>query len=88
MVLMIFLPRYLGASNIGKLHLAISLWTIMAVVMGFGMDMLIAKEIARGDTEASSLFGTKLALSSLLYVFLHDSLDSLFIHLQLPSRHN
>ncbi|MEM7127642.1 MAG: flippase [Chloroflexota bacterium] len=68
MVLMIFLPRYLGAANIGKLHLAISLWVIMSVVMGFGMDMLIAKEVAREPEEVSTLFGTRIVVGSLLFV--------------------
>ena len=68
MVLMVFLPRYLGAVNVGKLHLAIALWSIMSVVMAFGMEALMVKEVARDSSKSSSLFGTKAVLGSVIFV--------------------
>lgn len=52
----------------GKLHLGISLWTIMAVIMAFGTDQLMVKEIARAPEKISDLFGTKVVLSSGLFL--------------------
>lgn len=68
LLLVIFLPRYLGAATVGKLHLATALWSIMAVVMAFGTNTLMVTEVARDRTTAPSLFGTKLVFNSLLFV--------------------
>lgn len=47
LLLTIFLPRYLGASAIGKFHFSTSVWAIVAIIATFGMDTLLTKEIAR-----------------------------------------
>ena len=69
LLLMVFLPRYLGAENMGKLHLAGSLWVIVGMLVSFGMDTFIAKEIARDHEKTSELFGTTLVVRTFLYVF-------------------
>lgn len=67
MVLMVFLPRYLGAVNMGKLHFAVSIWSILGIIMAFGMDAFMVKEIARDNTKISTYFGTKAVLSTLFF---------------------
>jgi len=62
LVLTIFLPRYLGAANVGKLQFANSMWAIVAVVVTFGMDTLLTKEIARAPARAARLFGNTVIL--------------------------
>lgn len=69
LVLMIFLPRYLGPTNVGKLYLAIALWTVLEVVMTFGSDEFVVKAIARDTSRASTFFGTKSFLNSGIFVF-------------------
>jgi O-antigen/teichoic acid export membrane protein len=53
LVLMIFLPRYLGAVGVGKFQLATSLWAIVSIVVSFGMDTYMTREIARMPEKAS-----------------------------------
>jgi len=62
LLLTIFLPRYLGAANVGKLQFASSMWAIVAVVVTFGMDTLLTKEIARTPARAARLFGNTVIL--------------------------
>ena len=66
LLLTVFLSRYLGASSIGKFYLADSLWAIIAMLMSFGMDTLIVKEVARKPTRTIELFGTTVVLRCLL----------------------
>lgn len=68
LVLMVFLPRYLGAANVGKLFLAVAVWTVLSVVMTFGSDQFAVKAIARDRSRMSVLFGTKVLLSTILFV--------------------
>jgi O-antigen/teichoic acid export membrane protein len=68
LALTIFVPRYLGATALGKLHMATSLWAIVAVAVTFGMDILLTKEIARDPARTGQMFGTSVALRLLLYL--------------------
>lgn len=68
LLLTIFLPRYLGAAAVGQLHLASSLWAVMAILATFGMDTLLTKEIARKPEETTDLLGVTLVLRALLYL--------------------
>ncbi len=47
LVTMVLLPRAYGAAGIGSYHLAASLWVIAALLIGFGTDIVITREIAR-----------------------------------------
>jgi O-antigen/teichoic acid export membrane protein len=58
LTLTVFLPRYLGAANVGKLHLASSIWGIMTIMIRFGTDILLIKEIARAPEKTAELIGT------------------------------
>jgi O-antigen/teichoic acid export membrane protein len=54
-VLMMFLPRYLGSEDYGRLYLAMSIAMIAQVFVDFGGAYYIAKEIARHRDRAPSL---------------------------------
>ena len=66
LLLTVFLSRYLGASAMGKFYLADSLWAIVAMLMNFGMDTLMVKEVARKPARTAELFGTTVGLRCLL----------------------
>jgi stage V sporulation protein B len=68
MVLTLFLPRILGAEGIGILHLAESLWIIVAIFFAFGMDTYIAKEVARAPEKTGELLWMSIILRSLLFI--------------------
>jgi O-antigen/teichoic acid export membrane protein len=67
LVLTIFLPRYLGAVNSGKLTISNSIWAIVAIVATFGMDTLLTKEIARKPAQAARLLGASIGLRVILF---------------------
>lgn len=69
LVLTVFLSRYLGASAVGKLYLADSLWAVAATLINFGMDTLLVKEVARSPARTAELFGTTVRLRCLFGVF-------------------
>jgi len=79
LVIMIFLSRYLGATGIGQIHLANSIWAIMTIVIEFGMDTHLTKEISRKPEQADNLIGVSLVLRATLFVV---SLVVVFIYLQ------
>ncbi|MCB0018274.1 MAG: oligosaccharide flippase family protein, partial [Anaerolineales bacterium] len=64
----IYVPRYLGREGIGILGLAESIWAIMATFVSFGMDVLLAKEIARKPERLEQFFGTQIVTRLLLMV--------------------
>ena len=66
-LLTIFIPRYLGAAAVGKLHLANSIWAIVAIVAAFGMDILLTKEIARSPSRLGELAASSIALRMVLF---------------------
>ncbi|NJN47466.1 MAG: oligosaccharide flippase family protein [Candidatus Competibacteraceae bacterium] len=68
LTLMMFLPRYLGPVGMGKLQLAISLWTIVGIVVSFGMDTFLTKEIARTPENINKLFSASIVLRMLLFL--------------------
>lgn len=68
LLLTIFLPRYLGATAVGQLHLAESIWAVMGIVATFGMDTLLTKEIAREPERTADLLGATLVLRAFLYL--------------------
>lgn len=69
LVLMIFLPRYLGAVGVGKFQLAGSLWAIVSIVVGFGMDTYMTKEIARTPEKTNQFFSASIILRVLMFLF-------------------
>lgn len=68
LALTVVLARYLGATVVGEFTVAASLWTIMGVLINFGMDTLLVKEIARTPARAPELLGTTIVARTLLYL--------------------
>lgn len=62
LITMIVLPRYLGVEVMGEFNLAGSLWAITAVLVTFGIDLMLTKEVAQAPERLSSLFGTAVVL--------------------------
>lgn len=69
LILMVFLPRYLGAEGMGHIYLANSIWGIIGVLIAFGMDTYLTKEISRAPEKTSALIMTSIAARIVLYVF-------------------
>jgi O-antigen/teichoic acid export membrane protein len=67
LLLTLFLPRYLGAKGVGQIHLAESLWSMLAVLATFGMDYLATKHTARDPERAATLLGNSLVLRMLMF---------------------
>lgn len=68
LLLIVFLPRYLGAAAVGQFAIAGSIWAIMGMLMGFGMDTLLMKEIARNPERTPQLVGTAVILRVILFL--------------------
>jgi O-antigen/teichoic acid export membrane protein len=66
-VLAIFLPRYLGATAIGQLSIANSIWLIMGVLMAFGMDLYLTTSVARTPERMQELLSTSLMLRVIFF---------------------
>jgi hypothetical protein len=68
LVLTIVLPRYLGATLSGQLGIAASIWALIGVLLSFGMDTYLVKEIARSPERAPDLLITSLVLRGGLFL--------------------
>lgn len=62
LVTLVLLPRAYGAAGIGAYHLAASLWAIAALLIGFGTDVVITREIARNKDRLPELVSVGLFL--------------------------
>lgn len=69
LALSIFLPRYLGPSQIGQYYLALSIWAITVVLAKFGTEVYNTKEIARHPEQMPQLIGTSLVARTVLFTF-------------------
>ena len=67
LVLSIFMTRSLGPAGIGKYQLAISIWAIMSILITFGMDMFLVKEIARNPENLPEFYSTSTITRIILY---------------------
>lgn len=67
-ILMLFLPRYLGAEEYGKLYLALSIESIFVMLVSFGGIQSIAKMVSRSRETApyivANAVGFRLVLSA------------------------
>jgi O-antigen/teichoic acid export membrane protein len=68
LVFAIVMRRFLGPEGSGHITIAQSIWLIAGVFIGFGMDMLLTKEIARNHEQAAWLLGTSYLLRIVLYL--------------------
>lgn len=62
----VFLPRYLGAINFGKLTFSISAIGLLGILVEFGINPFVAREVARKESRA----GKYLVEASLIKLFL------------------
>jgi O-antigen/teichoic acid export membrane protein len=62
LLLTIFLPRYLGAAVLGEFAIASSIWAIMGMLIGLGIDTMLTKHIAREPDRTPQLVGMALIL--------------------------
>src|SRR2546427_6366101 len=67
-ILMLFLPRYLGSEEYGRLYLAISVGMIIQIVIEFGGNYYIPKEVSRDRESAPSLVMNFILIRILLWV--------------------
>lgn len=67
-LLLYFLPRYLGAEDFGRLYLALSIQMILGLLIDFGGNYLIPKEVARSEKIGTSILSSYLILRLLLWV--------------------
>lgn len=52
-VMTVMMPRYLGATGFGRLYLAISLTAVMSILVEFGLNSLVAREVSRQRQDAT-----------------------------------
>ncbi len=67
-VLMMFLPKYLGSEEYGRLYVAISLTLMAQVFIDFGGQYLVAKEVSRSHKEAPGLVVNSGVVRSILWL--------------------
>ena len=68
LVFMFFVPRKVGAVGMGQLQLAAALWGIVDIVVSFGMDTFLTKEIARAPEKVNELLSASVVLRMLLFI--------------------
>src|SRR5690625_247966 len=67
-VLLFFLPRYLGSEDFGRLYLAMSVVAIMGLLVDFGGNYLIPKEVARSRIKGVRILGSYIILRIFLWI--------------------
>ncbi|MEX0721757.1 MAG: flippase [Balneolaceae bacterium] len=67
-ILLLFLPRYLGSQDYGRLYLALSIKMMLGLLVDFGGAYLIPKEVARSEKVGSKILSSYLILRVLLWV--------------------
>src|SRR5690625_2019105 len=67
-VLLFFLPRYLGSEDFGRLYLAMSVVAIMGLLVDFGGNYLIPKEVARSRKKGVRILGSYIILRIFLWI--------------------
>src|SRR5687767_4127839 len=80
LLLVVFLPRYLGPTVVGEFAIAGSIWAIMGLLIGFGTDILLTKEIARQPDKTPELLGMALLLRMFFFIL---SCGAVAIYLQI-----
>lgn len=68
LIFSIVLRRFLGPEGSGHIVIANSIWLITGIFIGFGMDLLLTKEIARDHSRAAELLSTSFVLRLLFYL--------------------
>ena len=69
LLLTVFLNRYLGPENVGKLDTVRAIWSIVAIFIAFGMNTYMTREIARDAGKTSTLFTQVIWVKLILFIF-------------------
>jgi len=85
-LLLYFLPRYLGSEDFGRLYLALSIKMMLGLVIDFGGNYLIPKEVARSEEKGAQILNSYIMLRIVLWI-LSIGLILLFSDLLGYSRH-
>ena len=67
-LLLYFLPRYLGPEDFGRLYLALSIKMILGLLIDFGGNYLIPKEVARSRTKGESILSSYILFRVALWI--------------------
>lgn len=67
-VLLMFLPRYLGSEDYGRLYLAISMAMIISIIIDFGGNYLIPKEVSKSRKSAPRILLSYIGVRGILWV--------------------
>ena len=67
-VLLYFLPRYLGSEDFGRLYLALSIKMMMGLLIDFGGNFLIPKEVARSEKVGTKILNSYIVLRIILWI--------------------
>jgi len=68
-LLLYFLPRYLGPEDFGRLYLALSIKMILGLLIDFGGNYLIPKEVARSESKGARILSSYILLRIVLWIF-------------------
>lgn len=67
-LLLYFLPRYLGPEDFGRLYLALSIKMMLGLLIDFGGNYLIPKEVARSEKKGAWILSSYIMLRIVLWV--------------------
>lgn len=67
-IMTVMMPRYLGATEFGRLYLAISLTGIMTILVEFGLNSLVTREVSRQRDHASRYLVNAGAIKFVLWI--------------------
>ena len=67
-LLLYFLPRYLGPEDFGRLYLALSIKMILGLLIDFGGNYLIPKEVARSESKGAQILSSYIMLRIVLWI--------------------
>ncbi len=67
-VLLMFLPRYLGSEDYGRLYLALSIKMILGLLIDFGGSYLIPKQVARSQEQGARVLSSYIILRIFLWI--------------------
>jgi O-antigen/teichoic acid export membrane protein len=67
-MLLYFLPRYLGPEDFGRLYLALSVKMILGLLVDFGGNYLIPKEVARSESKGAKMLSSYILFRIALWV--------------------
>jgi len=67
-IMTVMMPRYLGAEGYGRLYLAQAITGIMAILVEFGLNSLVTRDVARRPAEAVGYLKSGTILKAALWV--------------------